>query len=278
MQRTDDVQAARRVPLPSLLPPDWVLHKKGPNKYMAMCTFHEETTPSMSLCQYQDGSWGYKCFGCGAKGDPINYVKARDGIDFFDAVKLLTSEARKAPMRRQPVAEYDYYDKDGVLVYQVLRYEPKDFRVRRPSEHGWQWCLDGLKRHLYRLPKLNMAENMDKPIYYVEGEKDVHTMEEHGLVATTHSGGANSFRPDLLDEIEGAGRRLVVIPDRDEPGMQLMRKVYGAARERKFQVGFLLLDSGRPDTDQWHPSKPCKDVTEYFQAGGTLEHLLELVK
>lgn len=264
MVTPEQVQRARRIPIVSLLPADHKLVKKGPNSWMALCTFHEETTPSMSLVKYPDGCWGYRCFGCGAKGDPIKYIQEQEGKDFQDSVRHLLQEAKTAPVRRQAVAEYDYFDRDGVLAYQVLRYEPKDFRVRRPSEQGWRWCLDGLQRHLYRLQKLNLPENRDKPIYYVEGEKDVETLERHGLVGTTHNGGANSFRPDLLDEIEGV-RRIVVVPDRDEPGMQLMRKVFGEARNRKHSVGFLLLPRH-------------KDVTEWFEAGETLEDLLKEVK
>jgi putative DNA primase/helicase len=258
-----DKQAARRVPLARLLPPDHKLIKKGPGKWMALCTFHEETTPSMSLCQYPDGSWGYRCFGCGQTGDPIKYVQAKQGLDFQDAVKVLIKEANLAPDRPRIVAEYDYQDRDGKLLYQVVRYEPKGFRVRRPSDNGWQWCLDGLKRVLYRFPQLE-AMPRTEPLFVVEGEKDVHMLISHGFWATTWAGGANAFNARLLDDITGK-RRLVVVPDRDEPGMQVMRKVFGAARDRGHDVGFLLLDRG-------------KDTTEFFELGGSKEHFLELVK
>lgn len=231
---------------------------------MALCTLHEETTPSMSLVKYPDGSWGYRCFGCGATGDSIKYVQATRGLDFQDAVKLLAKEANEAPMKPTIAATYDYTDRDGKLLYQVVRYSPKGFRQRVPTEHGWSWCLNGVSRVLYRLHKLASA-NPSETVYYVEGEKDVQTLEQAGLLATTHSGGANSFRPDLLGQIEGT-RRIVVVPDNDEPGKNLMRDVYREARKRGHDVHFLLL----PETG--------KDSTEFFEHGGTLEQFLGLVK
>ncbi len=248
----DQVLSARRVQLPKLLPKDTAI-KKTSGGYMAICSFHEETTPSMSLKQYPDGSWGYHCFGCGATGDPIKYVQKTQGLDFVDAVKLLTQEARTAPVKPRPVQEYNYTDEQGNLLFQVLRYEPKGFRCRQKTQQGWCWCLDGVRSVLYRLPEI--LAKPDATIYYVEGEKDVETLRTLGLVATTHRGGANSFRPELLDAIGPASRRIVVIPDMDEPGKAVMRKVYAAARDRGHQVGFLML-----------PNPHCHDVTGHLES------------
>ena len=92
----------------------------------------------------------------------------------MDAVKKLTGEARTAPLKPAVQATYDYCDSQGVLLYQVVRYTPKGFRLRRRTETGWAWCLDGMRRVLYRLPEL--LERSDETIYYVEGEKDVETL------------------------------------------------------------------------------------------------------
>jgi hypothetical protein len=63
-------------------------------------------------------------------------------------------------------------DEDGVLLYQVCRFEPKTFRQRRPDGNGgWKWNLNGTRRVLYRL-----REVLEAPIVFVvEGEKDVET-------------------------------------------------------------------------------------------------------
>jgi hypothetical protein len=49
------------------------------------------------------------------------------------------------------VAEYDYADESGSLLYQVVRCNPKDFRQRGPDGNGgWIWSLGEKRRVLYR--------------------------------------------------------------------------------------------------------------------------------
>jgi DNA primase len=261
-QEREDIDAACRVPIPSLLPKETPLIKKSDGKYMALCQFHDETTPSMSLVQYPDGKWGYRCFGCGATGDPIKYVQATKGLDFFDSVKELVQAAKTAPVKPHIVATYDYLDEQSHLLYQVVRYEPKNFRIRRPSDQGWQWCLKDMRRVLYKLPQL-MARP-DSVIFYTEGEADVETLTERGLLATTHAGGANSFRDELLGPLAGR-RRIVVVPDRDEPGMALMRRVFAAGRKMGHDMGFLILPRH-------------KDPRDWFNSGESMEEFMGLVR
>ena len=64
--------------------------KRAGRSYMAICPFHEEKTPSMSL----DRARGfYHCFGCGKGGDVFGFVEETQGVDFRDALEIL---ARKA--------------------------------------------------------------------------------------------------------------------------------------------------------------------------------------
>ena len=66
------------------------------------------------------------------------------------------------------VKTYDYCDEQGVLLYQVVRFEPKDFRQRRPDGHGgWQYNLKDTRRVVYRLPELIGHSS----VFVVEGEK-----------------------------------------------------------------------------------------------------------
>ena len=64
--------------------------KRSGRAYMAICPFHEEKTPSMSL----DRTRGfYHCFGCGKGGDVFGFVEETQAVDFRDALEIL---ARKA--------------------------------------------------------------------------------------------------------------------------------------------------------------------------------------
>lgn len=64
--------------------------RKSGRTFMAVCPFHEEKTPSMSV----DRARGlYHCFGCGKGGDIFSFVQETQGLDFREALDLL---ARKA--------------------------------------------------------------------------------------------------------------------------------------------------------------------------------------
>src|SRR3954453_19819327 len=61
------------------------LPKAGP-RYVARCPFHEERTPSFSVNAVEKF---YYCFGCGAKGDVITFVRETEQLDFAGAVEWL---------------------------------------------------------------------------------------------------------------------------------------------------------------------------------------------
>ncbi len=57
---------------------------------MGLCPFHTERTPSFSL----NAELGfYYCFGCGAKGDVITFVREMEHLDFVEAVEKLAARA-----------------------------------------------------------------------------------------------------------------------------------------------------------------------------------------
>ena len=136
-----------------------------------------------------------------------------------------------APKRLEPriVAQYDYTDEDGRLLYQVVRFHPKDFRQRRPDGRGgWAWNLGDVRRVLYRLPQVIAAVAAGRRIWVVEGEKDVAALEAVGEVATSNPGGAGKWRKEYAEVLRGA--MVIVVADRDTPGRRHARQI-GASLE-----------------------------------------------
>ena len=64
--------------------------KKTGRSYMAVCPFHQEKTPSMSVDR---GRGLYHCFGCGKGGDIFEFVKETRGVDFGEALDILATKA-----------------------------------------------------------------------------------------------------------------------------------------------------------------------------------------
>lgn len=64
--------------------------KRSGRNFMAVCPFHEEKTPSMSLDR---GRGLYHCFGCGEGGDVFGFVEKTQGLGFNDALEMLARRA-----------------------------------------------------------------------------------------------------------------------------------------------------------------------------------------
>jgi DNA primase len=65
--------------------------RKAGNRYMGRCPFHEERTPSFSVNAVDKL---YYCFGCGAKGDLITFVRDTEGLDFTGSIEWLGERFR----------------------------------------------------------------------------------------------------------------------------------------------------------------------------------------
>lgn len=122
-------------------------------------------------------------------------------------------------------AIYDYVDATGELLFQVVRFDPKTFRQRRPRGAGWEWGLGQTKPVIYRLPEVLGAET----VYVCEGEKGTEAARKIGLVATNSPMGAGKWRPEMGEAL--AGKHVVILPDNDEPGRRHAADVAASARE-----------------------------------------------
>lgn len=244
-------------------------------QWKVRCSFHADRTPSM-LVGIGARGWGYFCYGCGARGDVIRYVMETRSLRFLDAVRFMTdgnvpepvyravrplkdydrAPARKGVGQGRIVATYDYFDEEGTLLYQTVRYAPKDFRQRQPhpSGHGWLWTLQGARRVLYRLPEL-VAAATDRPVYVLEGEKDVDSWRATGRLATCNPCGAGKWRPEYSETLRG--RAVVIIPDNDEAGRKHADQVLASLAGLAFVTVKRLPDAFK-DVSEWLAAHPTQ--------------------
>src|SRR5262245_41932881 len=66
------------------------LRKRGA-RYTGRCPFHDERTPSFSV---NAPDKLYYCFGCGAKGDVVTFVRETESLDFVGAIEWLADRFR----------------------------------------------------------------------------------------------------------------------------------------------------------------------------------------
>ena len=64
--------------------------KKHGTGYKGLCPFHAENTPSLNVSSTKQF---YHCFGCGASGDAIKFLREHDGLTFMEAIEKLAAQA-----------------------------------------------------------------------------------------------------------------------------------------------------------------------------------------
>ncbi len=226
--------------------------KKSGAGWTARCPAHDDKHNSLSV---SDGTDGRLLLHCHA------------GCEFEAILAAIpqTNGNGNGSNARHEVAAYDYRDQSGSLLYQAVRFEPKDFRVRRPDGNGgFLWNLNGGPRVLYRLPEVLTAKP-NQTILILEGEKDCDRVASLGLVATTNVAGAGKWRDDYSEALRG--RKVCILPDNDEPG-----------RKHAQQVAASLLGIAESVKVIDLPGLPEKgDVSNWLDAGGTVSELRKLV-
>ena len=97
--------------------------KRAGKGWSAQCPAHEDRRASLSVAEGADGRLLVHCHA----GCDLERILEALRVDVKD---LFPDDPRG---RGEILATYDYTDEEGNLLFQVVRFYPKDFRQRRPA-------------------------------------------------------------------------------------------------------------------------------------------------
>jgi hypothetical protein len=237
--------------------------RRSGDGWTARCPAHEDRRASLSIGTGRDGRALLTCH-AGCSADAVAHAAGLELRDLFPA------PPEPFPIRSDHariVKTYPYTDEFGAVLSEAVRLEPKRFYQRRPDGGGgWINNVRGVRAVPYRLPAVVEAVEAARVVFVVEGEKDADRLAELGLVATCNAAGAGKWTEEHSAPLKGA--RVVILPDNDGPGRRhaedVAHKLHGTATE----VRVVEL----PDLP------PKGDVSDWLDAGGTVERLKELVR
>lgn len=263
--------------------------------YSFKCPAHDDKHNSAYVKSDEDGNAILKCFaGCSRKA-------ICEALGIRERDLYIKQSSSRTNFNNRIIATYPYYDVNNKLLYERLRLlnddGSKTFLYRRSDgtgsflwtlSNGWfekkgrswkkiegaknpevkpkdgaQW-FDASPRSLYQLSALRKAST-GSLILYCEGEKDVENAERLGFVATT-AGSASDWRTEFADFLQGLD--LVIIPDNDVAGLRCAERVAKDCLGKVSRLRVLEL----PDLAKGG------DLSDWIQAGGTHEDLLELIE
>jgi DNA primase len=253
--------------------------KKSGRSYMAVCPFHEEKTPSMSVDR---GRGLYHCFGCGKGGDVFELVKETRGVDFGEALDILATKAGITLVRDQ--AEARQRGRRAAAVEALRRaVEVYHERLRKATDAGPARAYlrnRGYEAELIEEWKLGFAgvdwDSLSKTLR--TGGTDDRALSDAGLGRQGRHGMYDVFRGrlmfpiyDLRGDPIGFGARKLDEIDRSQTNNPDAKYV-NSADSIVYQKSRVLfgLDRARQAIDEAHPAvivEGYTDVIAMHQAG-----------
>ena len=206
-------------------------------------------------------------FETGDSGGLLDLINREIGGDHKRALEWLRQRYGSPETVRNEaariVAVYVYQDEEGKKLFEVVRKEPKAFLQRR-SENDYS--VKGTRIVPYRLPELAEAIAMEKPVFIVEGEKDVDRLASVGAHATCNAGGAGKWKDEHSEFLRAAD--VIILPDNDKAGEEHAEKVARSLKGIAYRIRILrLITLDRKG-----------DVSDWLDAGNQIERLYEMAE
>lgn len=138
-----DVERLRRdVSLPATVESFGVKLENDGDEWVACCPFHAEDAPSFTIFKGKDNIQRFQCFGCGERGDVLDFVQGIKGVDLKEAISILGGGKAGPNVAPRKVEARDVYagilplfseGKEIVAGRKVTLYNPK----RAGTEREW---------------------------------------------------------------------------------------------------------------------------------------------
>jgi len=247
--------------------------KRSAAGFIARCPAHDDKNPSLSIIEASDGKILLKCFaGCSTE-EICNAI----GIQVSDLFPKTEKNYQKKENPNNYIA-YQYEDENGNVIYEKVRIESnnnereKRFYFRRKDEKGniIKGKPEG-KNLLYKISKIKQAIAQNKPVYLVEGEKDVDTLLSHGLFATTSEItpiSPNQWKQEYTLLLKDAD--VVILYDYDKTGFK-RRDLLGNALHGKVK-SLKVVDLPGLECKDFHG----EDISDWLEKGNTAQQLVDI--
>lgn len=179
----------------------YVSLKKRGSTFVGLCPFHNEKTPSFTV--YPE-TQSFYCFGCGAGGDAVGFVRKIENLDYIDAVKFL---ADRAGLQMPQDGFDDSLSKKRRRVLEANRAAARYFHSVLMSEEGKKgldyFINRGLSKHTIKKFGLGFApDKWDGLLKQLKSEGfTVSEMMDAGLIRKGERNYYDNFRNRVMTPI-----------------------------------------------------------------------------
>lgn len=204
--------------------------KKYQDRAQCKCPAHQDKQASLTVTKGRKCTLLYCHAGC--QLDDILNAAGLEKRDIFYESTQNTANWRAFIEKRENnriEAVYNYVSCNGQYAFTKVRLQGKHIIYGRLENERFTYGLSRNKpRKSYRavygnLSDIKKAIDDNKPIFIVEGEKDVNTLTKHGYISFTY-GGVNDWQSDFAELVNGA--MVIILADNDKPGIDIANRIY----------------------------------------------------
>ncbi len=186
------------------------LKKSGPNRYMGLCPFHTEKSPSFTVHVVHQF---YKCFSCGAGGDVFKFITEIEGISFYEALKFL-AERYGIPMpKRSLVADEDSRLREAVFHMHELAQEAFRSNLQASAGEAARSYLQrrGVSEETAALFGLGYSDRSGRSLLRIFEQQGLGSRLEHSGLARKRDDGSfyDYFRNRLMFPIHNESGKII---------------------------------------------------------------------
>ena len=224
-------------------------------EYSAHCPAHDDKHSSLSIQEGKDGRILVFCHAGCTMEEIVNSL----GLTKSD---LFPTQATSHAIAPTPITEVEYFYHSEPPLKKVRRRcadGGKTFSWMHLDSNGqWQNGRKGITPPLYT----GSSPQIPSAVYIVEGEKDVLTLEKHGLPAVSLADGAKSkWYPEYSQMLQG--KTVYIIPDNDEPGRAYADRIARHLQDAGCSLKNLDL------RDKWPDIPAHGDISDFIDAVGS---------
>lgn len=187
--------------------------KKGKN-YFAICPFHNDTNPSLSISREKQI---YKCFVCGEGGNVITFIQKYKKIPYIDALKEIALIGG-VTLNIQENVKREIIDPKIQVLYDLLEDATKYYQTALSSSQSAINYVTQRELHSDILHEFRIGYSLDdeKMIKYLKSKKySEEDMIRSGLVIETENGTLKDrFANRLIFPIQDIQGRVVAFSGR----------------------------------------------------------------
>jgi putative DNA primase/helicase len=220
-------------PCPHCGKPDWCYRLKE----LTVCNRNAEPAPGWKLTSKRDSAGSY----------------------FYAPIQ-------NKPIRPAQERVWEYKSRNGQPLIRVWRIDYGDGHKPKRWQEKWdgeQWVKGrkGIQRKdipIYRYQEIRDAIAQGQTIFITEGEPCADALWELGIPATTNIDGSLKWKPSDTNDLNGA--KIVLCPDRDQPGIQHAEAIALSFRDAQWLYAF-------PNSPFWNnlPESQGLDVADWIK-------------